>query len=135
FALAGCEHLANLRTLRLGQNSIGDEGVEAIGDSPWLANLETLVLHGNLIGNAGAVALATSRSLNQMQALDLSDNPIGDAGAEALAASIGFPHLKRLDLAQRKEWTAAWALRGTRPIQPKQQAALRARYGAEVCVF
>src|SRR5262249_28839506 len=118
-ALASCEHLANLGTLRLGQNSIGDEGVEALADSPWLENLKTLVLHSNLIGDAGAIALATSCSLGRLGVLDLSDNPIGDAGAEALAASIAFPHLNHLNLAQRKEWSAAWSLRGARPIQPK----------------
>jgi uncharacterized protein (TIGR02996 family) len=134
-ALSECEFLANLRTLRLGQNSIGDEGVEVLADSPWLGNLETLILHANLIGDAGTIALATSRSLNRLRVLDLSDNPIGDAGAAALAASLGFRHLKHLNLAQRKEWSTAWALRGARPIQPKQQAALLARFGEDVCVF
>jgi uncharacterized protein (TIGR02996 family) len=134
-ALAGCEHLANLCTLRLGQNAIGDEGVEALADSPWLGKIETLVFGGNLIGDAGAIALATSRSLGRLRVLDLSENPISDAGAEALAASFTLPSLKRLDLAQRREWAATRALRGERPIQQKQRAALVAKFGADVCVF
>jgi uncharacterized protein (TIGR02996 family) len=133
--LADCPHLADLRTLRLGENALDDQAVEVLTDSPYLTNLNSLALPGNLIGDFGARLLAACDRFPHLATLDLSANQIGDAGAAALANS---PHLRlaQLDLSnQFKDWTAGLALRGRPyPIQPKQQQALRERYGA-ACQF
>jgi uncharacterized protein (TIGR02996 family) len=51
-ALAESPHLANLATLYLWNNAIGDDGARALAESPYLANLTTLQLVGNGIGTA-----------------------------------------------------------------------------------
>lgn len=136
-AISNCPYLGELRTLRLGCNSIQDRGVEFLADSPYLNNLDLLVLRGNLISDAGAQVLALADGLSGLRGLDLGDNQIGDAGAEALAKSSRLPQLSRLDLShQFKGWTAGQAHRGRPyPIQPQQQKALKARFGAQACMF
>jgi uncharacterized protein (TIGR02996 family) len=133
--LAGCPFLAGVRTLRLGQNALGDRAVEALTGSDQFGELTGLVLHGNLVGDLGARLLASNTRVPHLQALDLSDNLIGDAGAAALARASGLGRLTRLNLAnQFKGWSSG--LRGRPyPIQPPQQRALVARFGAETCVF
>ena len=73
-ALASSAHLANLTTLDLGYNYIGDADAAALADSPHLAGLTALNLGYNRIGNAGAVALANSPHLANLTALDLAGN-------------------------------------------------------------
>ena len=135
--ISNCPYLDELRTLRLGCNSIQDRGVEYLADSPYLNKLNTLVLRGNLIGDAGAQVLALADGLSSLCRLDLSDNQIGDAGAEAIANSSHFPSLTCLDLSsQFKGWSAGHSSRGRPyPIQPKQQKALKARFGPQACTF
>lgn len=135
--ISNCPYLDELRTLRLGCNSIQDRGVEYLADSPYLNNLESLVLRGNLISDLGARVLALADGLNSLRDLDLSDNQIGDSGAEALANASRLPQLSRLDLShQFKGWSAGQAHRGRPyPIQPQRQKALKARFGAQVCLF
>jgi uncharacterized protein (TIGR02996 family) len=91
-------HLANLTTLDLGGNKIGDEGAVALASSPHLAKLTSLDLNMNEIGDEGAVALASSRHLANLTTLGLYGNRIGAEGAKALAGSSHLANLATLDL-------------------------------------
>jgi uncharacterized protein (TIGR02996 family) len=91
--LAASPHLAQLSTLDLTANKIGDEGVKALVASPHLAQLTTLLLARNEIGQDGGQWLASSPHLARLSTLDLTSNTIGATGAQALAAS---PHLTQL---------------------------------------
>jgi len=88
--LASSPHLAQLIMLNLQNNEIGDAGATALSSSPHLARLTTLNLSANRIGNAGAIALSSSPHLARLTTLNLSMNQIGNSGASALASS---PHL------------------------------------------
>jgi uncharacterized protein (TIGR02996 family) len=95
-ALASASSLANLTTLELPANSVGDEGSAALAASPHLLRLAHLDLSSNGIGSAGATALASSPSLASLATLYLFENPIGVDGALALAESPSLGRLTRL---------------------------------------
>jgi uncharacterized protein (TIGR02996 family) len=118
-ALANSHHLANLTSLDLAYNLIGEAGVMALANSTHLSNLTYLDLTENLLGNSGAVALANSPHLTKLTDLRLRYNEIGDTGAVALANSTHLTNLSRLDL-ERNEIGDAGA------------KALRARFGDAV---
>jgi uncharacterized protein (TIGR02996 family) len=97
-ALATSPYLTRLTTLRLFQNSVGDDGLEALAQAPWLAGLEVLDLTDNGISDRGVSALAASSLVSRLSTLDLTRNMITDQGAGALADSPYLARLKRLDL-------------------------------------
>jgi Ran GTPase-activating protein (RanGAP) involved in mRNA processing and transport len=94
-ALASLPQLARLTALRLGSNSLGNEGARALASSPHLHQLGSLDLRYNDIEAGGIEALAASPSLLQLVRLNVTGNHIGDAGALALAR--GFPNLRSLE--------------------------------------
>lgn len=65
---------------------------------PHLAQLQTLNLRGNRIGDSGAVTLAASPHLVHLRHLDLSTNDLTDEGLAALRAAPWFLQLESLDL-------------------------------------
>lgn len=89
-----------LRVLRLGSNSITDEGAIAIG-AALAANhhgaLQGLDLAANALGNGAARALAAAlceAAASSLHELDLSWNQVGSAGALALSeALVGGAHV------------------------------------------
>jgi hypothetical protein len=100
---------------------------------PHLAGLTELILHACWIRDAGARALAESPYLSRLQRLDLASNGIGDDGATALAESPSLANLEMLDLSWRGY---PGFLEGPIPnrISRPVQDALRARFGARVCL-
>jgi hypothetical protein len=83
---------ASIKTLLLGDNSVGDEGAIA-----FLVNqtLETLDLSSNNIGHRGAKSLASHRYI---KGLDLHRNNLGNLGAKAFLHS----KFKTLNLQKNK---------------------------------
>ncbi|MEZ6057213.1 MAG: hypothetical protein R3C01_10970 [Planctomycetaceae bacterium] len=91
-AIAIAEHLRQLTSLDLSENSIGEAGAVAIAEH--LHQLTSLNLGGNSINEAGAVAIA--QHLHQLTSLDLGSNSVGDEGAVAIVQNLH--QLTSLDL-------------------------------------
>ncbi|KAF9308059.1 hypothetical protein BGZ91_007991 [Linnemannia elongata] len=75
-----------LTTLNLDENSIGDNGAQALAEAlKTNSTLTTLELQNNSIGYNGVQALAEALKTNStLTTLYLDGNSIGDNGAEAL---------------------------------------------------
>jgi uncharacterized protein (TIGR02996 family) len=97
--LTSSPHLGELSTLLLWSNRVGDAGARALlgGSLPRLVRLD---LSNNTVSDEGAEALAASLLLKQLAMLDLTGNRITDAGALALAASPHAAGLTWLELAK-----------------------------------
>lgn len=81
-AIARNPHLrANLHTLHLGSNALGDAGVAAL---TALTALSALNVRLNRVGPDGAAALMRGMSQGPLAWLGIEDNPLGDAGVAAL---------------------------------------------------
>jgi len=121
-ALAGSPHLAGLTELNLTSNGIGGPGIRALTSSTF-ADVRTLKLAANFVGDAGAEALAAgtgrlrqlrlsncnlgadaakrlagSPSLGRLRELELAGNALHDDGVKALAASAHLRRLRQLHL-------------------------------------
>jgi hypothetical protein len=83
-----------------GADSIGNEGLLHLANSPYLRNLQKLNLHNNVIGDAGARALAASPYLANLTRLDLRGNDITVAGVQAIARSPRLSQLRVLLITQ-----------------------------------
>ena len=107
------EGLAQLRSLGLGLNKLGDGSVERLLRCDGLAQLQALQLGGNPIGPSAAHAIAdaigggiggdvaASTSLPSLTSLQLGYTALGDEAGAALAASLvrgGGAPLRRLQL-------------------------------------
>ncbi|KAG0283777.1 hypothetical protein BGZ97_008416, partial [Linnemannia gamsii] len=81
---------STLTTLNLRNNSIGDNGAEALSETlKTNSTLTTLDLARNSIRNNGAVALSEAlKSNSTLTTLDLSSNSIGENGAVALSEAL-----------------------------------------------
>jgi len=92
-----------LSELRLNVNSVGDQGMEALGGGGWeLPSCTYLTFSHNRIGDGGAAALAAALgagALPVLQRLWLDGNRIGDEGLGALSGlsdlgdSVGLTEL------------------------------------------
>ena len=101
--------MANLRTLRLSSNYIGDAGAaalaRALAEPGAMPDLRILEIDNNRIGGRGAKALfrsfETSESLQTLETLTIYSNPMGDEGLIALGAALragGIPLLQYLNM-------------------------------------
>jgi Ran GTPase-activating protein (RanGAP) involved in mRNA processing and transport len=100
-ALGSCPYLANLKTLNLQENHLGDSGLrQLVGDADQIfPRLTHLDLRSAGIGPGGARALAGSPLLGRLTELSLEGNELGNVGVEALAGSRhAGPTLAVLDL-------------------------------------
>lgn len=86
----GPNSVYGLAILDLSRNSLGDEGVVAIAESPYGSYLGTLYLNEVGATDVAARALASSPHLAGLGYLELKGNAITQAGKAALQAS---PHL------------------------------------------
>ena len=97
---------ANLVTLKLDCNAIGDKGIVALAESlSSLESLEVLNLNANAVGDPGASRLAGALTDGALQgtlkSLNLNDNHIGDKGALNLASAVSggaIPYCKSIGL-------------------------------------
>jgi uncharacterized protein (TIGR02996 family) len=140
--LAGCSHLARVRSLDVEKNDLGDVDLEALAGSTHLKEVSTLLLWSNRIGDAGVRALLGS-ALPKLVRLDLSSNLITDAGAQALAGSF-LARLTLLDLTDNQitdpgalallgsphSAALAWLELGKNPISTSVQNTLREWHAA-----
>lgn len=104
-----------LRELILSDNSIGDEGAEALAavlDSH--SKIKVLDLSHNTIGTRGAVHIASAvLRTKSLTSLSLKANEIGDPGAEALLEALDASEkvpsaLRRLDLSANPLGRRTW---------------------------
>ena len=86
---------AELHTLRLVDNDIGDAGVAHLAGSPASDVLRSIDLTANGVGDPGLMSLAGSPHLRNLVALRLGSNPTSPAAVAALKKS---PLGRRLDL-------------------------------------
>ena len=100
-AVAASPHLANLRTLHLGRNHVGDTGVRRLLGAT-VSNLEDLDLGGNELSDDAARQFAEAARFPRLARLELADNALSAAGAERLADAALFPRLERLGLANNR---------------------------------
>ena len=104
--------MANLTTLALAQNMIGDPGLSALSEAlaiGAMAHLTTLKLYSNQIGDVGVSSLADAcakGALASLESLDLGCNYISDTGLTALASACARESLSVcvLDPSLRKRW-------------------------------
>jgi uncharacterized protein (TIGR02996 family) len=73
--------------------------MKELADSPLLAQLATLTLYDNQLGDAEVELLAASPHVGHVKLLDLGGNHIGEPGLFALCASQTLTHLRRVNLA------------------------------------
>ena len=69
-------HLANLYTLDLHGNKLGDQGAQVIAHWSRLTQLTDLNLRNNRIGDVGVKELVESAHLRGLRVLDISNNDI-----------------------------------------------------------
>src|SRR5262249_17706266 len=84
--------LARLECLVLGDRT-GDPGCEVLAGADHFANLRSVVLGGEGIGQRGAAALASSPHLGRLVALALHGK-LGPDGVAALARGTGLPNVE-----------------------------------------
>lgn len=100
--LVGSERAAQLHSLDLSGNAIGNAGVAVLARAENLSGLRTLVLRSDelewrdRILFEGVETLAASRTLNELRTLDLSSHLIGEDGIAALANATGLQKLERV---------------------------------------
>ena len=88
--------LDGLEVLDLRKNFIGDEGLEAISQSPYFSNLRELDLRNNGITRIGMKILGQSKSLSCLVKLDLRLNKLGKRWEDKLRETGNFPRLTEL---------------------------------------
>jgi hypothetical protein len=97
-ALARAPWAANVRSLSLSNNPVGDEGATLIASSVGLSNLEHLELAHAGVGAVGARALLTSRSLSRLRDLELGSNELGGDALDLLLDRASLPSLRYLQI-------------------------------------
>ena len=90
--------LDGLEVLDLRKNYIGDEGLEAISQSPYFVNLRELDLRNNGITRIGMKILGESKSLSSLLKLDLRLNKLGKRWEDKLRETGNFPRLNELKI-------------------------------------
>ena len=88
--VVGPDSVYGMRTLDLSDNPLGDEGVEALAQSPYASYMRSLYLGDVGATDRGAKALADSPHLANLSYLVLTGNGFTQEGKDALSAS---PHL------------------------------------------
>jgi uncharacterized protein (TIGR02996 family) len=96
---AAWDRLPALRSLGLSVSRMGDEGVQALADSPLLGRLTSLDLYHVRAASSSLIPLVQSPRCRHLHSLDLGLNPLGDEGIAALVDAPGLGSLRRLDLA------------------------------------
>ena len=92
-----CQYTAikNIEVLDLRKNFIGDEGVEAISQTPLLSKLRELDLR-NGITRLGAKTLAESKTLECLEKIDLRLNKLGKRWEDKFNETGNFAKLNHI---------------------------------------
>ena len=90
--------LDGLEVLDLRKNYIGDEGLEAISQSPYFSKLRELDLRNNGITRIGMKILGESQCLSCLVKLDLRLNKLGKRWEFKLRETGNFPKLNDLKI-------------------------------------
>jgi uncharacterized protein (TIGR02996 family) len=96
-ALLGSRFAANLTSLELWHNDLGDQGAERIAAAAP-PKIRSIRLAKNGVGARGALSLASSPRLSLLESLELTENPVGDDAVVALIGSPSLGVLRTLDL-------------------------------------
>lgn len=88
----------HLHKLDLSNCRIGPAALPALLDSPWLADVRSLVLDDNPLGERGVALIAAHPGLAGVHELSLARCSIGDEGLRSLARSETLADLRRVDL-------------------------------------
>lgn len=88
--------LAELETLDLRKNFLGDTGLQTIARSSILKNVKNLDLRNNQISRAGLEFFAKETTMTQLETIDLRSNKLGKRWEEKLKESDRLPHLKEV---------------------------------------
>lgn len=88
--------LAELETLDLRKNFLGDTGLQTIARSPVLKNVRVLDLRNNQITRAGLEFFAKETTMTLLEKIDLRSNKLGKRWEEKLKESDRLPHLKEV---------------------------------------
>ena len=98
--ISASEQVQSVRELDLGDNQIGDPGLQALYGSQNLRNLDSLDLSVNFISDEGVreMAAADSFTLNNLKSLSLEDNSLTDASIAELVKSQCLAALESLNL-------------------------------------
>jgi|GEM_PF-2776543 len=83
-AICALPFVADLQTLSVGHNGLGEDGLDALARVPW-TQIETLRLRSNRIDAFSLGPLVRGEHWASLRSLDLSLNPIGQDGASRLA--------------------------------------------------
>ena len=89
---------AQVHTLHLGYNRIGDEGVAELAKALPSTQVHTLYLQGNQISDEGASELAKALPSTQVHTLDLGSNQIDTQGLKELAKALPSTQVHTLHL-------------------------------------
>jgi uncharacterized protein (TIGR02996 family) len=95
--LSASPHLYGLSVLRMGWNSLGDEGVEALTSARWLASVIELDLSDNGLSDRAARSLAASPYLGNVRTLRLGRNFLSAEGVAVLTNSRNLRSLEHLE--------------------------------------
>ena len=90
--------LADLRSLDLSSNPLGDAGVEALVGGARLRALEVLRIKNAGVAQRGLAALASSELGARLRAIDLAHNAVDDHGLAELLAGDRLATVDALDL-------------------------------------
>ncbi len=88
-ALAGSEHVRELRRLSLVSTGLGLEGLRAVANSQHLAQLRSLNVESARFGDEGARVLCDSPYLQRIKGLRVNNCGIGDQMGAALRKRFG----------------------------------------------
>ena len=136
--LASSPTFANLRTLNLGGNEIGVDGVRALVESDQLRSLARLDLSGrdddkptdwtsfsdNIGGDAGLELLVSSPWVSQLEMLNVSQNNFTGRGVSTLISS---PYLDDLSCLCASTSKVDWE--GENTLDVEDQRALQEHFG------
>jgi uncharacterized protein (TIGR02996 family) len=96
--LVAAASAADVRTLNVSGNTLGDGGATVIAAAETFAGLRDLDLRHNELTAEGVERLAASPVLGPLERLDVTQNPIEPLGWAALLTAKGLKSLRRLEL-------------------------------------
>ncbi len=120
--LAGCAHLAKVRSLDLTGGRIGEKGARALAESPHVQELTSLSLSQCHAKDAVLIALSRSTALTSLRTLDLHWNEFGARGWKALTSTAALPALVDLRARSNNLGPKGWKTLLESPLMERLEA-------------